>query len=294
MATNTAPRVWFVTGASSGLGKAVVLQALSKGDKVVATCRKPSSLDEIASKYASTQLLIIQLDVASTKDIAPAFDKAVETFGRVDVVYNNAGYAVLGEAEAVPEDVARRQFDVNFWGVTNVSREAVRVFREVNKPHGGVLLQASSFAGTMGMAGIAFYCASKFALEGYSNALAKELDPSWNIRVHTLEFGSFDTRAQSTESYVFCKAHPAYEALPLDSDFRKMRAYLVDTPPVDGDATKAAREVYNISSDKSIEVTRIPLGLDAIGGYHGIVAETQKILEQTTRFSADLKYDGRT
>lgn len=72
-----------------------------------------------------------------------------------------------------------------------------------------------------------------------------------------------------------------------------MRSYLVDKQPVDGDATKAAREVYNISSDESIEVTRIPLGLDTIGGYHGILEETQKILAQTTRFSADLKYDGK-
>lgn len=135
---------------------------------------------------------------------------------------------------------------------------------------------------------------SKFALEGYSNALAKELDPSWNIRVHTLEFGSFDTRAQSTESYVFCAPHPAYETLPPDSEFRKVRSFLVDKHPIDGDAAKAAREVYNISSDRNIGVTRIPLGLDAIGGYHGILGETQKILEQTTRFSADLKYDGKS
>lgn len=148
-----------VTGASSGLGKAVVIYALSKGDQVVATCRKPSSLDEVVAKHESSQLLVIKLDVTSTKDIAPAFDKAVAKFGRIDVVYINAGYAVLGEAEVVPEDVARSVFEVNFWGATNVSRESVRTFREVNKPQGGVLLQASSVAGAFGLPGLTFYSA---------------------------------------------------------------------------------------------------------------------------------------
>lgn len=148
-----------VTGSSSGLGKAVVEHALSKGDKVSATCRKPTDLADLQSKFPSSQLIVLRLDVTSPDEVALAFTKTVEAFGRVDVVYNNAGYVVIGETESVPDDVARRQFDVNFWGAVTVSREAVRVFREVNKPVGGVLLQASSMSGILATKAGAFYSA---------------------------------------------------------------------------------------------------------------------------------------
>jgi NAD(P)-dependent dehydrogenase (short-subunit alcohol dehydrogenase family) len=149
--------IFVVTGASSGLGKAVVEHALSKGDKVSATCRKPSDLAELASKYPPSQLIVLQLDVTSTSDIGIIFAKAIDAFGRVDIVYNNAGYAAIGEAEGTSEEVGRRLYDVNFWGAINVSKEAVKVFREVNKPIGGVLLQASSVVGVSGHAGGAIY-----------------------------------------------------------------------------------------------------------------------------------------
>lgn len=148
-----------VTGASSGLGKAVVEYALSKGDKVSATCRKPTDLADLQSKFPTSQLIVLRLDVTSPQEVTSAFAKTVEAFGRVDVVYNNAGYVVIGETESVPEDTARQQFDVNFWGAVTVSREAVRVFRDVNKPIGGVLLQASSLAGVLGTETGAYYSA---------------------------------------------------------------------------------------------------------------------------------------
>lgn len=137
----------------------MVEYALSRGDKVSATCRKPTDLADLLSKFPSSQLIALRLDVTSTQDVSSAFAKTTEAFGRVDYVYNNAGYVVIGEVESVPDDVARRQFDVNFWGAVTVSREAVKVFREVNKPIGGVLLQASSMSGILASEAAAFYSA---------------------------------------------------------------------------------------------------------------------------------------
>lgn len=182
MSTSSTSKVWFgklltawlmvsvthksleVTGASSGLGRAVVEHALSQGDKVSATCRKPADLADLTSKWPSSQLVVLKLDVTLTSDIEFAFAKAVEAFGRVDIVYNNAGYSAVGEAEGTTEEIARPLYDVNFWGAINVSKEAVKVFREVNKPVGGVLLQASSVVGVSGHAGAAVY-SSSYAFE---------------------------------------------------------------------------------------------------------------------------------
>ena len=125
----------------------------------MATLRKPSVLTDLSAKYPASQLLVIKLDVTSPADIKAAFAKAIETFGRVDVVYNNAGYGSLGEIEGTPDNVARGVFEVNFWGSTNVALEAIRVFRDVNKPSGGRLLQASSMVGASGMPGIGYYSA---------------------------------------------------------------------------------------------------------------------------------------
>ncbi|KAG8213364.1 hypothetical protein J3R82DRAFT_11855 [Butyriboletus roseoflavus] len=151
---------------------------LSKGDIVVATLRKPEMLHELSASYSKDKLLILKVDVTNQADIDHAFARTKEVFGRLDVVFNNAGYGVFGEAEMTPIDIARAMFEVNFWGAVNVSRAAIKFFREVNEPgRGGVLLQNSSIAGIDSMAGVTFYSATKH--EG----LAKEILPQWNIKV---------------------------------------------------------------------------------------------------------------
>ena len=134
---------------------------LRNGEMVVATLRKPEAITDLSSEYGSDRLPITQLDVTEGQEIKAAFTKAVAHFGRVDVVFNNAGYVLFGEAEGMPDKLARAAMEVDFWAAANVSREALRVFREVNKPVGGFLLQVSSASGLTGLPGLAYYCAAK-------------------------------------------------------------------------------------------------------------------------------------
>jgi len=133
---------------------------LKNGHKAVATLRRKEALSDLAEQYPATQLLIVQVDVTKSAEVAAAFAKAEEVFGRIDVVFNNAGVYIHGETESVTDEQARHIFEVNFWGASNVSREAVRMFREVNKPIGGRLLQVSSTLGLHGRASVSYYSAS--------------------------------------------------------------------------------------------------------------------------------------
>jgi len=183
---------------------------LENGDIAIATLRKPLALSHLKGKYPPNRLHILKLDVVNKDDIVAAFEYAKDKLGRIDIVFNNAGHGVIAEIEGTPEDVARSVFDVNFWGAMNVSREAIRFFREVNGPQGGRLWNVSSIAGIFPCASLGYYSASKHALEGGTEALASELDPKWNIQVTLLEFGSFKTRFMEPESSPEFPVHPAY------------------------------------------------------------------------------------
>lgn len=134
---------------------------LAKGDIAVATLRKPEAIADLAAKHPADKLLVLKLDVAKPGDIKTAFSSAIKPFGRIDVVFNNAAIGIMSEVEGTPDDKARTMFDINFFGAANVSKEAVRVFRDVNKPQGGRLLQVSSVAGHTPPPAMAYYAATK-------------------------------------------------------------------------------------------------------------------------------------
>ncbi|KAF8993918.1 NAD-P-binding protein [Cyathus striatus] len=279
--TKTNPEVWFITGSSGGLGLAVLKHVLSKGDSAVATLRKPEAISDLASKYPISQLLIVQVDVKNVEDILSAFKDAEERFGRVDVVYNNAGYGTLAEIEGTPIDVARDIFEVNFWGATNVSREAVRFFRDVNKPSGGRLLQASSMGGIAPAPGLGYGCASKFALEGFSEALSHELLPSWNIKVIILEFGCFRTQAVKLP---IVPLHPLYNG----SNSNTIRDFFAGPMENIADADNGAKEIYKIAGDKNAPL-HIPLGFDAISAVNKKIEAIKEDVANSEKWSIDLK-----
>ena len=176
--TVNTPKIWFgqwalrafqrshvhlmlVTASSGGLGRSLVKLILRGGDIAVATLRTPSALDDLRKAYDENKLLVLQLDVTNAEQTKSAFRAATDKYGRIDFVYNLAGYGLIAEVEGTLEEEARALFDVNFWGATRVSNEAVRVFREVNKPQGGHLFVVSSLVGIKSMAGAGFYSASK-------------------------------------------------------------------------------------------------------------------------------------
>ena len=145
------------------MGRKMAELALQRGNRVAATLRKPSDLQDLQKKYPSSQLLVVPLDVTETAQIPRAFAEAKRAFGRIDVVFNNAGRSALAEVEGIPEATARKLFDVNFWGATNVSTEAVRFFREENEPGvGGRLLVVSSVVGLSPVPSLGHYSATKF------------------------------------------------------------------------------------------------------------------------------------
>lgn len=132
---------------------------------------------------------------------------------------------------------------------------------------------------------------SKFALEGLSESLAKEVDASWNIRVRIIELGPFSTRALSKESSTVVPPHPAYASLPPDHRVVQTRAFFTSTPAINGDPTKGAREIYNIAEDDTLSVIRVPLGQEALAAIGQKGEEIKEIVAQTAKFSRDVKYD---
>lgn len=153
-----------VTGATSGFGRAVTEHVLSQGEIVVATDIQPEGLEPLKTQYPAN-ILIVKVDVAKEDEIKAAFSQAVVEFGRIDVVFNNAGFIVIGEVEGTPIDEAKKTFDVLFWGAMHVSVEAIKVFREVNGPElGGRLITTTSLMGLLGGPTSGYYAAAKHGM----------------------------------------------------------------------------------------------------------------------------------
>ncbi|KAH7908700.1 hypothetical protein BJ138DRAFT_1157034 [Hygrophoropsis aurantiaca] len=289
-----ASRVWLITGASSGFGLSMVEVALARGDIVVATARKPEALADTVSKYTADKLLVVELDVTKHEQVVSVFAQAKDAFGRIDIVYNNAGYGVLGEVESVPEDVARNLLDTNFWGAVNVSKEAVRFFREDNPSGpGGTLIQTSSMTGIAAVGCLAYYSAGKWALEGFTEALAQELDPKWNIKIVILQAGWHRTKINSRALAARLPGHPAY--LDPASPVMQIKGAVegIDDGNLTQDVDKASRAIFDFlqSPDAEGALVRLPMGKDAIAVTKQKAAALKELGETREKWSADLTID---
>lgn len=182
------PKVFLITGTSTGFGKDYVQEVLDKGDIAVATARKPEQLE--FKNTSDKNFLGLHLDVTDKKSIADAFSQAIKKFGRVDVVVNNAGYGLAGCFEELKEDQIRQQMEINFFGLIDVTRTALEHMRD-QKPSGGVIQQITSIGGQRGVPFFSLYCASKWAVEGFTEALSTELKPEWGIKLTCVEPGGF-------------------------------------------------------------------------------------------------------
>ncbi len=181
-------KTWFITGASRGFGREWAIAALERGDRVAATARDTSTLDDLVERYGDA-VLPIRLDVTDRAADFAAVEEAHAHFGRLDVVVNNAGYGQFGLIEEISEEEARAQFETNVFGALWVTQAALPILREQGSGH---LLQVSSIGGISAFPNIGIYNASKWALEGFSQALAQEV-ADFGIKVTLIEPGGFDT-----------------------------------------------------------------------------------------------------
>ncbi|MGW3413553.1 oxidoreductase [Streptomyces sp. NPDC000888] len=181
-------KTWLITGSSRGLGRALAEAVLAAGHQLVATARRPEQLDDLVRRFGD-QVRAVALDVTDPVAARAAVQHAVDSFGRLDVLVNNAGYADVASIEDVTEEAFRAQIDTNLHGVVNVTKAALPVLREQGSGH---IVQISSVGGRVGTPGLSAYQAAKWAVGGFSEVLAQEVAP-FGIKVTVIEPGGLRT-----------------------------------------------------------------------------------------------------
>jgi NAD(P)-dependent dehydrogenase (short-subunit alcohol dehydrogenase family) len=246
-------RRWLVTGCSSGLGHALASAAARAGDVVVASARRPEAVEDLARAHPE-RVSAVALDVCDPAQCEAAVAHAVERFGGVDVLVNNAGSGLLGTVEEVSDEELRAQLDVLVVAAWRLTRLVLPLMRGQGSGH---IVNVSSLAGRMGFPGLSAYGAGKYALEGMSQALAAEVAP-FGIRVTVVEPGAFATRYGSS---VTPAAHriEAYEEVT-----RQMREGLRDMQdnPLFGRPEEFAAQVLRLVASEQAPI-RVPIGQDA-------------------------------
>jgi NAD(P)-dependent dehydrogenase (short-subunit alcohol dehydrogenase family) len=245
-------KVWLITGASRGLGRAFTEAVLEAGDRVVATARNPEHLVELEGRY-SGRVRAVALDATNEAQAKAAFEVAIASFGGLDVLVNNAGYGNVSPVEDTSLADFRAQIETNLFGVIIMTKAVLPYFRERRAGH---VIQIASIAGRVGPAGRAPYAAAKFAVEGFSESLSKEVGPL-GVKVTIVEPGGFrtDFAGSSTD---LREGRPEYDAT-VGATVRFQRNYNGKQP---GDPVKAAAAVLHIAS-LSDPPMRLLLGSDS-------------------------------
>jgi NAD(P)-dependent dehydrogenase (short-subunit alcohol dehydrogenase family) len=166
-------KVWFITGCSTGFGRELAKEVLVAGNRVVVTARNTDQVQDIVADYPDTSIAL-KLDVTVPADVKASVAAAIEKFGQIDVLVNNAGIGYFGAIEESEEDEVRRMFEINFWGLAAMTNAVLPGMRAKRSGH---IVNIASIGGLVGFPGVGFYNATKFAVDGYSEALYKELKP---------------------------------------------------------------------------------------------------------------------
>ncbi|MDC3955272.1 oxidoreductase [Polyangium jinanense] len=269
MTTKETKRVWFITGASRGLGAEITSAALAAGDFVVATARDPKRLVERFGD--SDAMLPVALDVTSESSVAAAVEAALARFGRIDVLVNNAGYGLIGAVEETSAEDVRRLYETNVFGLLTVTRAVLPVLR---KQRSGHILNLSSVGGYRSGPGFGVYCSTKFAVEGISEALHAELAPL-GIAVTILEPGYFRTEFLEAKSVVDTDATIADYAETSGKVRERAKSVSLQQP---GDPARLARVVVELSRAAEPPL-RLPLGSDTVAAIEAKNAFVSKELD---------------
>jgi NAD(P)-dependent dehydrogenase (short-subunit alcohol dehydrogenase family) len=244
-------KTWFITGSSSGFGRALTETLLARGDRVAATLRKVTALDDLKAEYGD-RIWLAQLDVTDTEGVRLVVERAFDDIGRIDVVVNNAGYGLFGAAEEVSCDQIRRQIDTNLIGSIQVIRAALPLLRAQG---GGRILQLSSAGGQITFPNFSLYHATKWAIEGFIEAVAQEVAP-FNIEFTIVEPGAAKTNFGV--SLVSAPAMTVYESTPAGEFRRSIAAAAFRVP---GDPIKMVQAMID-SVDRKPAPARLALGSD--------------------------------
>jgi len=246
-------KIWFITGSSRGLGRSLTEAVLAAGDKVAATARNTRQLEDLKAKYPQN-LYPIKLDVTDHDQVVTAVADAVQHFGRIDVLVNNAGFGVTGAAEAYTQEQVTSQLATNLFAPIDITRTVLPYMR---KQRSGFIMEISSLGGRVGTAGLTIYQASKWGLSGFSEALAQEVAPL-GIKVTCVEPGGFRTNwAGDSMSYA-----PDIEGYKETVGKRRQFFESGNWVPV-GDPDKAAQVMVKLADEPNPPVHLI-LGSEAI------------------------------
>jgi NAD(P)-dependent dehydrogenase (short-subunit alcohol dehydrogenase family) len=246
-------QVWLITGSARGLGRAIAEAVLAAGDKLIATARNPQQLSDLVERYGD-HVRAVALDVTDERAAIAAVQLAIDVFGRLDVLVNNAGYGNLAAIEDTTIQDFRAQIETNLFGVVNLTKAAIPVMR---RQGAGRILQFSSVGGRVGPIGRGAYAAAKWGVEGFSEVLAKEVGPL-GIKVTIIEPGGFRTDFAGSSQTILAD-NLAY-ASTVGAVARFQRAYDGAQP---GDPKKAAAAVLNIARLDEPPM-RLLLGRDAV------------------------------
>src|SRR5437588_491702 len=263
-------KVWLITGSSRGLGRALAEAVLAEGHPLVATARNPAQLSDLVERYGD-QVRAVALDVTDAQAARDAVQAAVDAFGRLDVLVNNAGYGDVASVEDTSLADFRAQIESNLFGVIHLTKAALPLMREQRSGH---IFQIASIGGRIGPPGRGAYAAAKWGVEGFSEVLAKEVGPL-GIKVTIIEPGGFRTDFAGSSQTILAD-NPAY-ASTVGAVARFQREYDGAQP---GDPKKAAAAVLNIARLDEPPM-RLLLGRDAVRA----AAEAER-----TRAEADRKW----
>lgn len=254
MTSTTRPLTWIITGASRGFGRAIAEHALRTGDNVLAAVRRPIALADLSQAYPQ-RLAIVGVDAADASTATSVADAAVERFSGIDVLVNNAGRGIVGAAEEVDDAALRAALDLHLFGPAALVRAVLPTMRKQLR---GTIVQMSSQGGRISFPGVGAYSAGKFALEGWSEALAGEVAP-FGIRVMLVEPSRFRTAFNQSDVLTFAASSSAYRDA--------LGAVRADMAAADGrqegDPAKAAELIVDLARGDDVPL-RLPLGAEAV------------------------------
>jgi len=260
-------KIWLITGASSGLGAELAKAIIEKGDQAVASFRKEEQANSFSQQHKGKGLGIV-LDVTRTEKIPAAIQQARDHFGRIDVLVNNAGYGTIGAIEEFSLEEIRAQMETNFFGAVAVTKAILPFMRQQGSGH---IVQISSQAGFRATAGFGIYNASKFALEGFSEALAQEV-VSFGIKVVIVEPGPFRTEFLAGSMKAARNKIEVYQNTIVAQTYRYQQEM---NGKQEGDPVKAAKAIVDYVHENK-EPLRLPLGKIPIQGMRAKLAAVEK------------------